>query len=75
MSQEIKGTITYQNIETGFWGIIDTAGNKWMIVNMPEQLKYDGKKVEVSIEPIDAMSFAMWGTPAKLIAFETITPD
>ena len=72
MAKTIKGIITYQNIETGFWGIIDTKGEKWLIINMPEQLKYDGQTVEVSIEPIDAMSTMMWGTPAKIISFHTL---
>ncbi|MFT5764602.1 MAG: hypothetical protein ACI8X3_002033, partial [Saprospiraceae bacterium] len=31
MAKTIKGTVTFQNIETGFWGIIDSAGEKWMI--------------------------------------------
>ncbi len=74
MAKSIKGTVTYQNIETGFWGIIDQAGGKWMILNMPEQLKYDGKKVEVDIEEIDAMSMMMWGTPARIVVFSTIQP-
>ncbi|MFT7606044.1 MAG: hypothetical protein ACI8VT_003642, partial [Saprospiraceae bacterium] len=30
MAKTIKGTVTFQNIETGFWGIIDSAGEKWM---------------------------------------------
>ena len=72
MNKSIKGTITFQNIETGFWGIIDEADNKWLIMNMPEQLKYDGRKVSVTLEPIDAMSFAMWGTPATIVSFTTI---
>lgn len=74
MSKTIQGTVTYQNLATGFWGIVDTSGEKWMIVNMPEQIKYDGKKVKVSIEPIDSMSVEMWGTPAKIISFGTLFP-
>jgi len=72
MAKSIKGTVTFQNIETGFWGIIDNAGDKWMIINMPEQLKYDGKSVDVMIKPIDAMSMMMWGTPAEIIGFSTV---
>ncbi len=74
MAKSIKGKVSFQNIETGFWGIIDDAGNKWMIIEMPEQLKYDGKSVEVMIEPIDAMSMMMWGTPAKIVGFSTVAP-
>lgn len=72
MSKTIQGIVTYQNIETGFWGIIEDNGDKWLIINMPEQLKYDQVRVNLTIEPIDAMSMAMWGTPAKVISFETV---
>jgi len=74
MAKEIKGKVSYQNLEMGFWGIIDEAGNKWQIMNMPEQLKYDGRQVAVTIEPIDAMTMTMWGTPAQIIVFDTIAP-
>lgn len=67
----IKGTVSFQNLEMGFWGIIEDDGTKWMIVNMPEQLKKEGKKVSVTLRPIEAMSFSMWGTPARIIRFET----
>ena len=71
MTKLIKGTVTFQDIEGGFWGIFDNAGERWLILDMPEQLKFDGKKVEVTLDPIDAMSMMMWGTPAKVVSFST----
>ena len=70
----IEGTVQYINLEMGFWGIVQPDGTKWMIINMPEQIKYEGKKVLVQLESIDAMSMAMWGTPAKIIRFQTLAP-
>jgi hypothetical protein len=70
----ITGKIVYQDLEGGFWGIIDQAGNQWMPVNMPEQLKYPGKKVEVVIKEVDMMTTSMWGTAVKIISFSTVTP-
>lgn len=70
----IEGIVTYVSLEMGFWGIVEDNGNKWMIIDMPEQIKYDGKRVRVKLEPIDAMSMAMWGTPARLIRFQTLAP-
>lgn len=71
MTKIINGRVSYQSFEGGFWGIIAKDGQKWMILNMPEQLKFNNKAVEVTIEPIDAMSMVMWGTPARITAFET----
>ncbi len=70
----LEGTVQYIDLEMGFWGIVQADGSKWMIVNMPEQIKYDGKKVRVQLKPLDAMSMTMWGTPAKIIRFQTLAP-
>ncbi len=68
----VSGTVTYQNLETGFWGIVDVKGNKYLPINMPEQLKIDGAKVRCTVRKIDdVVSMAMWGTPVKVISFQT----
>ena len=72
MSKTIKGKVTYQNIGTGCWGIIDEAGNEWRVVNMPEQLKIDGKKVSVKTKPAkEEFSTFMWGEPVEVVSFST----
>ncbi len=35
----IRGRVVYMNLATGFWGIVDDAGNKWRPVVMPERLR------------------------------------
>lgn len=71
----IKGKVVYQNLGTGFWGIIDHAGREWRPVNMPEQLKYEGRSVSVSAKEVeDEVSIFMWGTPIKIVSFQTVTP-
>ena len=72
MSKSIKGTVKYQDIGTGCWGIIDDSGNEWRVVNMPEQLKIDGKKVEVRAKAVkEEFSTFMWGEPIKVVSFST----
>lgn len=71
---KITGKVVYQNIGTGFWGIVDGKGNEWRPVNMPEQLKYEGQQVTVDAKEVDEMSVFMWGTPVKITSFQTITP-
>ena len=68
--KKIKGTVVYNNIGPGFWGIVDAQGNEWRPINMPEQLKTEGQAVTVSIQIIEEeMSIFMWGTAVKVTAF------
>ena len=67
----ITGTITHVPLATGTWGIVDNQGNEWLPINMPEQLKKEGKKVTLTIKEADAMSVFMWGTPVRILSFHT----
>jgi len=71
---EITATIVYQNLEGGFWGLEDEKGNNYLPVNMPEQLKHEGKKVKVVIREADEAGAAMWGRPVHIVSFSTMTP-
>jgi hypothetical protein len=71
---KIIGKVVYQNIGTGFWGIIDNKGNEWRPVNMPEQLKHEGAQVTVEAQEVDEMSVFMWGTAVKIVSFHTLSP-
>ncbi len=72
---KIKGKVVYQNIATGFWGIVDESGKEWRPVNMPEQLKSEGKTVTVEVKEVqEDMSVFMWGTAVKIVGFRTLTP-
>jgi len=44
MDKRITGIISYHDLEGGFWGI-DTGTEKYLPVNIPEQMKSDGSKV------------------------------
>ncbi len=70
-SKRITGTVKWQSLEMGFWSIIDEKGNEWLPVNMPEQLKKEGRKVTVTLREVDVMNPFMWGTPVVLESFPT----
>lgn len=70
-SKTIKGTIVWKDLEGGFWGIIDEKGNEWLPVNLPEQLKSNGKKARLMIRESEEGSMFMWGKPVRVLAFET----
>lgn len=67
---EIKGEVKYQNIETGFWSIVDESGKIWRIINMPEKLKINNLKIKSIIKKIDVeFSIFMSGTAAEIKNF------
>lgn len=69
---KIKGTVRHIKLETGFWGIKSDDGEKYIPLNMPEQLKTEGRQVEVDAEPVHNMSgMHMWGEYVKITSFET----
>ena len=64
----IKGTVTYQDVEGGFWGIQAADGSKYRPVDgLPASVRVDGCAVEAEIEPANVMSFAMWGQNVRIL--------
>ena len=56
------GTITYQRLEGGFWGIISDEGEKYDPLNLPADFRQDGLRVRVVALPKkDMVSIRMWG--------------
>ena len=74
MTKNISGTVRFQNLGMGFWGIIDEKGKEWRPVNMPEQLKSEGAKIKIKAQELkDDMSIFMWGKAIKIISFHTLS--
>ncbi|TAD95005.1 MAG: hypothetical protein EAZ97_16140 [Bacteroidetes bacterium] len=65
---QIEGTVVYQKLGTGFWGVLGENNQKWQISNLPDSLKVEGKKVSLKVEELKgAMSVFMWGKMVKII--------
>lgn len=63
----ITGTITFQDFEGGFWGIIsDDQARFDPVEGIPHSLQIDGLRVEADVEPANVMSFRMWGQSVHL---------
>lgn len=70
---KFKGKTIYQNIETGFWGLIDIEEQKWLPINMPEELQKEGLLVEITCELLDTeFSIHMWGKAINILGFNII---
>lgn len=64
----IKGKVVFQNLGPGFWGITGSNGKKYRPINMPENLKEEGKIVLLKAKPIDeGASIYMWGIPIEIL--------
>jgi len=67
------GVIKFVDIGPGFFGIVTDKGEELLPLNLPEQLKYEGRKVEVlTTDSADSMSMFMWGKAVRIIGFKTI---
>ena len=68
----IKGTVVYQNIGPGCWGIVDDKGGEWRRIHFPEELKKVGRTVTVSVKEVEEeFSVFMWGKSVEVVGFYT----
>ncbi|MGA2935365.1 MAG: protease inhibitor I42 family protein [Methanomicrobiales archaeon] len=68
-----SGTVTYQNLEGGFYGIIGDDGKKYEPLNLDAKYQKDGLRVAFDATVVrDAVSTRMWGTPVNLAQVEVI---
>lgn len=69
----ISGTVVYQNLSGGFWGIEDSKGKQWRPIKMPKALQKEGQSITAEVEEVEEeMSIFMWGTPVKVVSFDKI---
>lgn len=67
-TKTITGKITWQDLEMGFWGIIDHKGNEYLPINLPSNCEENGKEVKMEVEVLkDAMTMVMWGTAVRVV--------
>ncbi len=66
------GTVTYKDLEGGFYGIVGTDDTRYDLMNLPDDFSIDGTEVRFTAYPRDdMMSFHMWGS---IIEIRTISP-
>ena len=63
----VRGTVVHQDIEGGFWGILADDGSKYHPVGgLPHAYREDGCRIMADIEPVEAVTFAMWGRNVRI---------
>ncbi len=61
------GTVNFVGVESGFYGIVTDDDQKLDPINLPEEYRQEGLRVNFSavVRP-DSVSFYMWGTIVEL---------
>jgi hypothetical protein len=67
-----KGTVKYLSFEGGFYGIVGDDGKNYDLINMPQEFKVDGLRVQFTANLTDYLSFHMWGYVVKLFSIERL---
>lgn len=72
---EIIGTMQYQPLSGGFWGLIGLDGQQWRLKETPLAIQVNGLKVKVkAILLPNGPSIFMWGKPIQVLSFELYNP-
>jgi hypothetical protein len=66
------GEVKYLNFEGGFYGIVGDDGKSYDPINMPQEFKVDGLRVQFTANLTDYLSFHMWGQVVRLITIEKL---
>ncbi|TAF63137.1 MAG: hypothetical protein EAZ55_14535 [Cytophagales bacterium] len=68
-----NGKVVYQQLGTGFWGIVAEDGQKYKPVQMPAELQKEGLSVSVEAREAQAqMSVFMWGKNIEILSFKIL---
>ena len=69
----MSGTVVYEELEGGFWGIEGDDGQKYKPVSaLPAEALKAGQRVEVELERVQAMGISMWGRAVKVKRLQLI---
>ena len=72
---QIEGTITYINLEGGFFGVITDSDEKYLPLNIQEELKkYNGKRIKITsaFTRQDVVTIFQWGKPLYVKEWEIV---
>ncbi len=62
-----NGTVTYIDLEGGFYGIVAEDGERYLPADLPEEYRIDGLSVWFSADVMrDTVTIQQWGTPVTI---------
>lgn len=67
------GTVTYVDLEGGFYGIVTDDGTRYLPLDLPGEYRTDGMRVTVTAVPAkDTVTIQQWGTPIEITEIEEV---
>ncbi len=70
---KITGNVVFQEIEGGFWGIVTDDQVQYEPVDgLPVSLQRHHTRIEAEVEPVQAISFRMWGQPVRVLSIHRL---
>ncbi|HZD42666.1 MAG TPA: DUF333 domain-containing protein, partial [Methanomicrobiales archaeon] len=74
-TQSGTGTVTFVDLEGGFYGIIADNGEKYYPLNLEDAYKKDGLSVRYhALVKEDVSTVQMWGTPIEITDITVLSP-
>ena len=71
LAESLLGTVTYLDLEGGFYGIVGEDGNKYLPLNLTEEFQQDSLQVRFTYQRREGvMTIAMWGQAVDITAIE-----
>ncbi len=70
------GTVTYFDLEGGFFGIVTNDLEYYLPLNLPPEFERNGLKITFNaVADPDVMTIQMWGTPIRILSINTAGVD
>lgn len=66
------GTVRYQDLEGGFYGIVADDSSKYDPGTLPAQVQQDGLRVRFTASRVGGMTTRMWGTRVEVRDIEPL---
>jgi len=67
----MTGTITYIDLEGGFYGFVSGNGDRYFPINLDQQYRVNNTKVRIKGKIREnVMTTIMWGTPLEILKIQ-----
>jgi hypothetical protein len=70
----IQGTVTYVELEGGFYGILGEDGHDYFPLELDDRFRKDGLRVRFEARKEPALTIQQWGTPVRIVSISAIVP-
>ncbi len=68
--KSIQGKVKFQNLDSGFWSIVDDEGTMWRVIDMPKNIQKENLVVKANVKEINNdLNTYLNGTPVRLMSF------